>query len=158
MFRTSTDETKKAKAHNTRWSQGVSHSIALFDFGDRTKTGIFSMVQRLFVALCATRSEGAIHLFISGIIASNGQAMAPSHEKRQRIRFPFPLPSSNTQLHEKEFVYTLISSWQRPTHIVKCIAELFGGRQGARQSPPCTPCSNHPVCVLCITMLFVWFP
>ena len=101
MFRTSTDETKKAKAHNTRWSQGVSHSIALFDFGDRTKTGIFSMVQRLFVALCATRSEGAIHLFISGIIASNGKAMAPSHEKWERIRFPFPLPSSNTQLHKK---------------------------------------------------------
>ena len=72
MFRTSTDENEKAKAYSTRWSQGVSHSIAWFDFGDRTRTGIFSMVQRLFVALCATRSEGAIHLSISGIIASNG--------------------------------------------------------------------------------------
>ena len=63
---------RKSKSPQHAVVPAVSHSIALFDFGDRPRTGIFSMVQRLFVALCATRSEGAIHLFISGIIASNG--------------------------------------------------------------------------------------
>ena len=46
MFRTSTDETKKQNPTTRGGPRGVSHSIAMFDFGDRTRTGIVSMVQR----------------------------------------------------------------------------------------------------------------
>ena len=130
MFRTSTDETKKQKPTTRGGPRGFPIQLLCLTsvigrepaysawYSGRRK---MTRLKRTFRRPLRDEKRGRysfIHFW----------HMTPSHDKEAKsIRFPFPLPSSNTQLHGKEFVYTLISSWQRPTNVVKCVAELFGG-------------------------------